>query len=349
MKKVECRYGNLFIIENDTIISKSLQQYGEWAEKEVDLFKIFVETSDCVLDIGAFIGTHTIALAKLVGSSGKVFSFEPRPEVFYVLQKNIAENAPGIVKSFNFGLAANNQQLVVSTIDASVNMNYGGMSVLEDVPSSTEFEIKIELKKLDSIGDFPPVKLIKIDVEGMEHEVIKGAKNLILRDKPILYLECNNVENSSFALDFAKENGYAIYGYIFQAFNSANFNNNRMNFFGDAKEMGLILIPTDLVYKYENEILNLGAVAISTLDDLVLLLLHVPQYTCEYLTTLGSTSVVGGEFKSLLSNRLLSYVNEVEIQLARLRDDIICLKASREYRIGLHIVSLAKKFVKIFR
>jgi hypothetical protein len=57
-----CRYGLISFFKNDTVISRSLRDYGEWAQAEIEFLLALIGSRDTVLDIGAFIGTHTLRL-----------------------------------------------------------------------------------------------------------------------------------------------------------------------------------------------------------------------------------------------------------------------------------------------
>ena len=94
-----CRYGLTSFFRNDTIVSRSLKEYGEWAQAEIDFLLALVGSRDTVLDIGAFIGTHTLAFAKRVHGGGEVYAFEPQPVFFEVLKKNVDQNGMANVKS----------------------------------------------------------------------------------------------------------------------------------------------------------------------------------------------------------------------------------------------------------
>ena len=70
----DCRHGRMAFLRNDNIIGRSLRLYGEWAEAEIELAKVFLRPGDTVVDVGANIGTHSIAYGLLVGDSGAVIS-----------------------------------------------------------------------------------------------------------------------------------------------------------------------------------------------------------------------------------------------------------------------------------
>ena len=67
MSFVRSRYGQFKIIDTDSVISKSLIMYGEWAQNEIDLLAYFIQPGDIVVDAGSFIGTHARVFSNLLG------------------------------------------------------------------------------------------------------------------------------------------------------------------------------------------------------------------------------------------------------------------------------------------
>ena len=90
------RFGNLEFLANDTCIGKSLSTYGEWAENEIEFLRGLVNEGDCVLDVGANIGTHTCSFATMVGDTGKVVAFEAQRFLYEILGKNCANLHPSV-------------------------------------------------------------------------------------------------------------------------------------------------------------------------------------------------------------------------------------------------------------
>src|SRR5262245_48257434 len=80
-----CRHGPMLFPRGDMFIGRSLELYGEWSEGEVTLFSNLVVAGDNVVEAGANIGTHTLALSRLVGPQGKVWALEPQQLVFQML------------------------------------------------------------------------------------------------------------------------------------------------------------------------------------------------------------------------------------------------------------------------
>ena len=65
---LQTRYGTMACLEADSVVSRSLDVYGEWAQLEMDLIASLVRPGETVADVGAFLGTHTLALARMVDS-----------------------------------------------------------------------------------------------------------------------------------------------------------------------------------------------------------------------------------------------------------------------------------------
>jgi FkbM family methyltransferase len=138
------------------------------------------------IDVGANIGNHSLYFSKYYH---QVFSFEPNPKTFNLLEINskLAKN----IKPINFGL---------SNINGSVEMlpcleNMGGSKIVDN-PKKTSSIIKIEVKTLDSIAHeiTSPIGLIKFDVEGHEYNAIYGAQTVIKANKPIILFEQNTAD-----------------------------------------------------------------------------------------------------------------------------------------------------------
>ena len=151
-----------------------------------------VKSGDTVVDIGANVGAHTLHLAKAVGSSGKVFAFEPTAFAYGKLQRNLALN-PGLASS-------------VTVVQCF--LGDGGVSIPGSIPSSwplaSEAELHdkhggelmatsgastVELDRYLADANVARLDLIKLDVDGYECSVLAGARRSMERWKPIVVLE----------------------------------------------------------------------------------------------------------------------------------------------------------------
>ena len=158
-------------------------------EYSVAFFEKVLEPGDVFIDIGANIGYFTKVGARLVGEQGAVYAFEPMPEALRVLRENIATLHN--VKLFETALSDKR-----GASEFSVNKD-GDTSSLGVNPSAKR-TIQVPLDTLDnSLGNENRIDVIKIDVEGYELEVLRGAAAVLQQHRPLLYFE--------FIPDFTKE------------------------------------------------------------------------------------------------------------------------------------------------
>lgn len=279
MELIQGRHGTFEVMEGDRIVSESLRWYGEWAENEITILRRFIGEGSVVMDIGAFIGTHTIALGRAVGSTGRVHAFEPRPEVYGVLARNVARNALDTVTLHQAGVSDAPGELVVSAFDPGSVANPGGLSLEKASVGVTASIITIDGLGLDKID------LMKIDVEGMEAHVLRGAQASIATLRPVIFAECNTMEGAKDVLVSFKHAGYSTFGVSYPAYNAENFRKNAGNIFGVNRECALLFIPDERL-----PFVDLGDMAaIKSLDDVVGLLMNKPQYIPEVLPHLKAS------------------------------------------------------------
>jgi FkbM family methyltransferase len=180
-----------------------------------------VKPSSVVLDIGANLGVHTLLLADLVGSSGRVLSFEPTEFAIQKLRRNLDLN-PDLaerVTPFHFFLAASDGAEVPASIYSSwpltesegVHAKLGGLAMPTNAAAARSID-----GVLAELGG-PPVQLVKMDVDGFESEVLRGATALLRDSRPVFMMELSPyvlVEHGSSLeelVSFFVPNGYRFF------------------------------------------------------------------------------------------------------------------------------------------
>ncbi|MHB1245451.1 MAG: FkbM family methyltransferase [Sulfuriferula sp.] len=320
MSIINSRYGRFSIIEDDTVISSSMELYGEWAQLEIDLLEHFIQLGDTVVDVGAFIGTHTRAFSQMVGKNGKVIAFEPRHDTVAYLIENAKLASDGNVCVINSGLGATEKILTVSFAQTDSKANYGART-LEEKNSQDDCGEVVTIKTLDAC-QLDRLEFIKIDVEGMELDVLKGAVGTIERCKPVIFAECNSLESGAPIIAWCQEYKFQAYGVISSAYNQKNYAKYEPNIFGESKEVGLLLIPSERLLRYEDALTRARLPLINTSDDLALLLLHKPQYPYEVFELSKASEILTLEYPSPQSDRLKKVVLVGEGQLAHLNQAV---------------------------
>lgn len=171
---------------------------------------------DLVLDIGANIGNHTLYLAAVIGC--RVNAFEPNPILASPLQASIAIN--GLEERVSLIRKGVGSAEAKAVFEESKPDNLGAQSLtLIDAADSSDDNDNasaMDVVPLDGMAFEQPVRAIKIDVEGMELDVIKGAKRLIEKDLPSLFIESHNEEQFLLIHGFLEKWGY-VYWRTFNA------------------------------------------------------------------------------------------------------------------------------------
>jgi FkbM family methyltransferase len=193
----------LFTFGPEEHISRLILTAGTFYE--LDLLKKAQEIyapGTIIIDVGANIGNHTVFFAKVLGA--KVYAFEPNQPAFSLLLENITANdLRSRVEARPVGIGA-----VASRGHAipSEKGNMGQAKVIEDPRGA------IEILPLDAVSIDGPVGLIKIDVEGGECAVLRGARRLLKAHRPDVFLEAANEELYKSALEIMLPLGYVPCG-----------------------------------------------------------------------------------------------------------------------------------------
>lgn len=165
-------------IKNDIYISQEHYAKGKmWEPWMMDIIQVFYTSGD-VIDVGAHIGSFALYAAKVV-KNDKIHCFEPIYDD--VLKINIDQNNIKNAIIYNVGLGSSEKEIIVKPYDYSLPQNFGGFTLTTDGNDKT-----IKIMKMDDYS-FKDVCIIKIDVEGMEIDVMEGGKNTIKDDTVIIF------------------------------------------------------------------------------------------------------------------------------------------------------------------
>jgi FkbM family methyltransferase len=163
-------------------------------EEIIELFH--PKEGDTVVDIGAHMGRYTITSSKSVGSSGKVIAVEAHPYNYRILQHNLSLNKLTNVNALNWAVFSKKARLKLYLPDEYLGytMHHSLMTNYLTAKYNKEIErryIEVEADTLDNLlksRGINQVDWIKIDVEGAEYEVLKGATEILSANKSISIL-----------------------------------------------------------------------------------------------------------------------------------------------------------------
>jgi FkbM family methyltransferase len=202
-------------------VSKQLLENGVYERDEIRLITDQVKhVSDrpVCLDIGANIGVHTIELANAVrAKGGVVHSFEAQRIMFQMMMANVAINNLNNVYGHHCAVGARAGQLRLPAIDYSKPASFGSIELgsgrqQEDIGHAPDWEHSTETVDLITIDSLKleRVDIAKIDVEGMELQVLAGAEKTIGACKPLLFVE-HLKSDKNLLLAWLREAGYRVY------------------------------------------------------------------------------------------------------------------------------------------
>jgi FkbM family methyltransferase len=237
----ECRHGNFVYFPHDFYIGGSLDRYGEYVEDEGEFMLQYIKSGDIVVEVGANIGCHTVPIARKVAPDGRVFAFETQRIIFQMLCANLSINAIWNVNAMHIGLGASESLQCVYPFDYAKGNNFGGGML---IPSGGD---PVQVLPLDKYA-LQRCDFIKIDVEGMEAEVINGANLTIWKHRPIIYMENDRpekVKRDALIDLMLNKMDYNLYWHKPALFRVNNWRGNPQNDFGHVVSINMLCLPKE--------------------------------------------------------------------------------------------------------
>jgi len=241
-KTVETRHGRFTIFDEDELVGLSLATYGEYSEGEVDVFRKVLRPGDMAIDVGANIGAFTIPMADLVTPSGLVYAFEASTANVVLLTENVRQNQCADLVTI-MPCAASDKDGTLKVDKQSALHAYSRKDI-------NEGEFEVTCTTIDSL-QLPRCKLIKIDVDGHELEVLNGAVETIERCRPIIYIENEINEKREAMVAWLIDHGYRLFWHRPYLFNIDNFRGDKRNVFGSLVSIMNVCVPDEAGYSVE--------------------------------------------------------------------------------------------------
>ena len=232
-----CRHGTMLYNLNDVYIGTMLDLYGEFSEGETDMFRQVLRAGMTAVEVGANIGAHTLSLAKFVGPRGLVVALEPQRSVFQMLCGNLALNGIENVDAIHAAVGNATSTITVPRLNSRSRQNFGGLSL-----GQAQRGDQVRLLTLDSL-QLAACHFIKIDVEGMESDVIGGAGETLRRHSPILYVENDRKEKSAMLIEQLEGLDYRCYWHRPTYVRMPNFRGNTDNKFPRLVSTNMLCVP----------------------------------------------------------------------------------------------------------
>ena len=239
-KAYATRHGPMLGLRGDRFVTRSLELYGEFSGLEERLFEQILKPGMWVVEAGANIGAHTVPMARLC-APGPLYAFEPQQRVFQILCANLALNDVRNVLAYPDAVGAENGHVFLPPLDYGAVFNFGGVSIL---PPDAQQGIRTPVVTLDSL-ELPACHVIKIDVEGFEPQVLRGAQATIMRHRPVLYVENDRAQNQQEVISLIDELGYRQYWHTPPLYDPKNPNGCAENVFPGIVSVNLFCLPKE--------------------------------------------------------------------------------------------------------
>lgn len=211
LRHLKTSWGGSLLADSSRVVGTSIAMTGVFDLAVTEALVRLVDAGDTVVDAGANIGYMSALLARAIGSTGHLLAFEPHPELFQVLEQNLAgPNAGGCtVRLYRAALGAEQGSGFLLVPD-DFNQN-DGLSHMSATAGARGTSLEVEVDTLDRLVGDAYVHALKLDVEGYEPQVLKGAVRL-LRDRRLRHIifEDHAVTQSA-VVETLRTAGYTIY------------------------------------------------------------------------------------------------------------------------------------------
>ena len=188
--ETEVRRGGLrWQLDLNEGIDLSIFLLGAFERRTIRAYRKIVRAGDLVLDIGANVGAHTLPLARQVGPSGRVIAFEPTDFAFAKLSRNVALN-PDLAERITLSrtMLVDAGETLPETLYASWPVH--GQGVHPTLRARAMSTAQARAVTLDAFAaDLPRIDFIKLDVDGHEARVLRGARAALGRFRPTMIVE----------------------------------------------------------------------------------------------------------------------------------------------------------------
>lgn len=224
----------------EDLIVRTLIAHGEWGAAEVELLAPVVPEGAVLWDLGAFLGTFSLGLARRAPLS-RVLAVEANPTLAPYLTRNLARALPCPAEIVSAGVGDQDGWLVPRA-RADHDTNHGAQDY--DLITADPPDGAIPCHSLAALraehGDYD---MLKLDLEGLEGRVLESDRAYITARKPVIWCECNESPASLALVKQLMSLGYASTYLAFPAFRRANFNGAEDLIYPLAYEAGLLAAP----------------------------------------------------------------------------------------------------------
>jgi|GEM_PF-478783 len=171
----------------DEFISTQLEETGSWEPLETDVVRRLCQPGDFVLDIGSNIGWYSVIASKVIGRTGRLVAFEPDPDNFAILSRNIERILDGAQASLHHAAVSDTEGTLKLFLSAG---NRGDHRIFDDGTQRDSIEVQTLTLDVLLAGEHRLPDLVKSDTQGSEARILRGAGATLARGwRPVFVIE----------------------------------------------------------------------------------------------------------------------------------------------------------------
>lgn len=175
---------------------------GSYEFEKQQLFEKTIQDGKVIYDLGANVGFYTLLSSVIVGSKGKVIAFEPLPRNLEYLRQHMIINRVDNVTI---------KDAAVSDTTGLITFDIGPHSSMGKIAENGTLKVKtVVLDTLVDKGEIPPPDYMKIDIEGAEFLALQGARRMLEKYHPTIFLATHGKEVHQKCLEFLTSLGYKL-------------------------------------------------------------------------------------------------------------------------------------------
>lgn len=198
-------WGPMLVPLGDEYVTKSLLVDGMYSPEEFRAWTPYISYGHHIVEIGTHCGAHTLAFARAVGHRGRVIGYDAQLGMTQMANGTMALNGMWHADVRNKAVGAQTGMLQMARRDFLAHGNYGGIEAKDEGQGEAVIVTTLDHEQIAKC-DF-----LKIDVEGMEYQVLQGAKMLIRRCQPVIACEADHKEQNAKVFGWLRQMGYTLY------------------------------------------------------------------------------------------------------------------------------------------
>lgn len=187
---IKAKAGALYVLRNDSTVSENIREIGHWAWEHIEIFKSLSKSEGTFVDVGAFLGHHSVAMLNWKSGSGQVISVEGQPQIAELCANNMKLQEYSNWCVMESMADEDSKEYDIPVEDFKVQNNFGSLSLIAPQVEFGNKFFQVTSNSLDQllIG-LTEVDFMKLDVQYAELFALRGASKILHMHKPNLFIE----------------------------------------------------------------------------------------------------------------------------------------------------------------